>query len=516
MCKLTDTTTTNAKLRNKNDANTSVSTASKPLKQMSRKEVCQTSNPDDNLLIVIDQFVFNVTNWQFLHPGGHLTLRALCGKDATDAFYSMHPRIRTNQLLQFVKLRPVAMLAEEKASSSSSMTAASSSTITTRSSEQENALKVKTKFRELTQKLYEDGMFETRYSYFVKVVLGIFSMFGTVLYLVLKVCPEVESLFMQRIVSLCAGALLGLVWQQVAFIGHDLGHNGVTHNRIMDSSLGVFFGNFFTGFSIVWWKRSHNVHHIVTNSIEHDPDIQHLPIFAITPTLLHTKVFSTFFRHELPSNNMAHVLVKYQHWLYYPVMAFARFNLYVQSLLHALRLGAYSKEKREYIWAERMQVVSLLGYHVWITLLTLQLPDLYCQLLFFVLAHNVAGILHIQITLSHFCMPTYNGVTYDNDHNGFLMTQLRTSLDIDCPAWMDWFHGGLQFQTVHHIWPRIPRHNLREVQSILIDFCIEHGLEYKRMGFVDANKYVLAKLKQTAETTKSFHEIFAESFHLLG
>ena len=26
------------------------------------------------------------------------------------------------------------------------------------------------------------------------------------------------------------------------------------------------------------------------------------------------------------------------------------------------------------------------------------------------------------------------------------MTQLSTTLDVDCYRWMDWFHGGLQFQ----------------------------------------------------------------------
>ena len=31
------------------------------------------------------------------------------------------------------------------------------------------------------------------------------------------------------------------------------------------------------GISLGWWKKSHNVHHIICNSIEHDPDIRHLP-----------------------------------------------------------------------------------------------------------------------------------------------------------------------------------------------------------------------------------------------
>jgi hypothetical protein len=44
-------------------------------------------------------------------------------------------------------------------------------------------------------------------------------------------------------------------------------------------------GPLLTGISTAWWKRSHNAHHVVTNSVSHDPDTQHIPFFAITPDL---------------------------------------------------------------------------------------------------------------------------------------------------------------------------------------------------------------------------------------
>jgi len=49
--------------------------------------------------------------------------------------------------------------------------------------------------------------------------------------------------------------------------------------------------------------------------------------------------------------------------------------------------------------------------------------------------------------------------------------QLRTTKDIECPQWFDWFHGGLQFQAIHHLFPRIPRHNLRRVQGKVMKLC---------------------------------------------
>jgi len=462
--------------------NTNAATTAAALpKILTRKQVLEQSDPETNLLVIIHGKVYDVTKWQYQHPGGHLTIRALCGKDATEPFFAMHdPKAIIKWLSPRMQVATVL--------------------------EGDEVDTMTTAFRKLTDKLHKEGTFQTNYSYYYFLCARIFAMFGLVIYGVMNS----EELYVH---CLC-GVLLGLVWQQAAFIGHDLGHNGITHNRILDSALGLFFGNFFTGFSIGWWKRSHNVHHIVTNSIEHDPDIQHLPIFAISKKFLEDKIFSTWFNDYLALNKAAHVLIKYQHWLYYPVMAFARFNLYVQSLLHACGVGVYSTP--EYMWQRQWQIWTLVGFHVWMYALTMQLPTVLSRVLFYVLAHNVAGILHVQITLSHFSMPTYEGVTYDDSSNGYVRTQLLTSLDIDCPKWMDWLHGGLQFQTVHHIWPRIPRHNLRRVQGILIDFCKEHDLKYNHMGFLAANRSVLGRLKETSKATKSFNELFSDSFNLIG
>ena len=66
---------------------------------------------------------------------------------------------------------------------------------------------------------------------------------------------------------------LALFWQQTAFIGHDLGHNAVTQNRELDNLLGLFV-NAGVGIGMSWWKSTHNVHHMVVNTADSDPDIQ--------------------------------------------------------------------------------------------------------------------------------------------------------------------------------------------------------------------------------------------------
>ena len=47
--------------------------------------------------------------------------------------------------------------------------------------------------------------------------------------------------------------LLGLMWHQLVFSAHDLGHMGVTHNWTLDRLLGILIADFIGGLSIGWW-----------------------------------------------------------------------------------------------------------------------------------------------------------------------------------------------------------------------------------------------------------------------
>lgn len=40
---------------------------------------------------------------------------------------------------------------------------------------------------------------------------------------------------------------LGGAWQQLAFVGHDIGHHVLSHNQMLDDALGVVFGNALQG-----------------------------------------------------------------------------------------------------------------------------------------------------------------------------------------------------------------------------------------------------------------------------
>merc|ERR1712022_74245 len=117
----------------------------------------------------------------------------------------------------------------------------------------------------------------------------------------------------------------------------------------------------------------------------------------------------------------------------------------------------------------------------------------------------MGGVLHVQICLSHFSMATYHdcggtdvkGGNFEGSDEWFRM-QVATTMNIDCPWYMDWFHGGLQFQIEHHLWPRLPRHNLREARKYTKALCKKYKIHYHEPGWFEAQKEMVSAMRDVA------------------
>merc|ERR1711939_919332 len=165
---------------------------------------------------------------------------------------------------------------------------------------------------------------------------------------------------------------------------------------------------------------------------------------------------------------------------------------------YILGLNSHSSPRNGKLFTT-VEIVCNSLFVVWMTCLCRLLPSCWHVLMFLLLSHAVAGLLHIQITISHFSMEMYNGVTYKNDDESWLHTQLATTMDVDCPTWLDWFHIGLQFQAAHHLFPRVPRHNLRKLrEQFLLPFCKKHGLRYLSLTWFDCIRGTVAQMMQVA------------------
>lgn len=344
-------------------------------------------------------------------------------------------------------------------------------------------------YRQLDQRLRDIGLYDCDYSAYLFETLRYIGL-GLLSYLSLRTGWFATS-----------GIFLGMLWHQLSFTVHDAGHLAITHSYHIDSCIGIFFANFLGGLSCCWWKRNHNVHHIVTNSAEHDPDIQHMPFFAISHRFF-DNLKSTFHERVMTYDAIAQFLIRYQHYLYYLVLSFGRFNLYILSWQHIL-LGQGPRKGRAW-WHRYIEIAGQSFFWYWFGYLVVygSIPTNQDRFVFVMVAHAVTMPLHVQLTLSHFAMSTADlGVA-----ESFPQRMLRTTMDIECPEWLDFFHGGLQFQTVHHLFPRMPRHNLRKAHKFVLEFCEVVNIPYAQYRFVEANEKVVSRLEQVSQQARILAE----------
>lgn len=345
------------------------------------------------------------------------------------------------------------------------------------------------KYRELDVRMRAEGLYDcnyTAYAWEVSRYLAIFLSFLG--------CLHIGQYAL-------AGFFVGLFWHQLVFTAHDAGHMGITHNFHIDTCIGIFIANFCGGLSIGWWKRSHNVHHIVTNSPEHDPDIEHVPFFAISTRFFHS-LYSTYHDRFMTFDSAARWLVSKQHYLYYPILSLAHFNLYAQSYLYLFSRQPPRRGPAWWHWYLEVLGVAVFWYWFGYRVCYLSIPTAWSRFAFIMISHIVSSPLHVQITLSHFAMSTADL----GPKESFPQKMLRTTMDVDCPPFLDFVHGGLQFQAVHHLYPRMPRHNLRKAQKYVREFCGEVGIPYVIYGFGKGNMEVLGRLEEVARQVRVFEE----------
>jgi delta8-fatty-acid desaturase len=392
--------------------------------------------------------VYDITRWLPKHPGGRNTLLRFLGMDVTDEVQAFHDAAVIQKYLPLFVIGyvldpvPVSAIQED--------------------------------FRRLGT-YFEQRDFFAEPDYLLSCI-----------WLMLWWFVAVTS---WQINLYCSAVLLGLFWQQAAFVCHDIGHGSASR------TIGRLLGNVLSGVTLEWWNSTHNTHHAVPNSIPDDPDVNHLPVFCLHRQFF-TSIYCSYHQCVMRYNWLAqHVFIPYQHVWYYPLMAVSRVNLYFQSA----RFGFTKTQVCFFVWYS-----YLLSHFDW-----------WAALQFHLLSHAVAGILHVQITLSHFSCPLNAGISvaYGGD---FYTRNLMASLDIQCHPAMDWFHGGLQFQTVHHLYPRLRRQHFREAQLMVKTLCQRHQLPYTAISFWAANGAVYRRLTEIAWATQRVHPVIWDSMHARG
>ena len=289
---------------------------------------------------------------------------------------------------------------------------------------------------------------------------------------------------------------LGLFWHQMTFFAHDLGHTGVTGIWWKDRVIGTLIANFIGGLSIGWWCDNHNIHHLVPNHPEHDPDIQHIPFFAISEHFF-GNLWSTYYKRVMAFDGFSKAMISLQHKIYYLVLSLARFNLYANSYIYLLG----PKPRRNQLW--RLEVIGVAFYWLYFGMILRSQATWGMRLAYLLISHVAASPVHIQIVLSHFACSTEDL----GPEESFPSRQLRTTMDVVCSPDVEFIHGGLHLQVTHHLFPRMPRHNLRQASLLVKQYCKEQDLTYREHGWLDGNRKVLTVLADVAKQIELLKQV---------
>ena len=311
----------------------------KKLKNFTMKQVRDLAD-EGELVFVVDGKVVNATKWATAHPGGLLVLKDIAGRDATEPFFGFHGKEGYDKLKYF----EVGQLQE------------------TSSSKGERAKAIEQDFLAMKEEIKKAGLFNISPWHFVFTFLRVLVMFAVSAWLVFYGRDE------QRWeLQLLGGALIGLTWQQLALMAHDTCHNNLTHVRSFDYLFSVFASSLL-GVSPSWWKDTHNIHHLLPNSVIHDPDIQHLPFLAVDSKFFGS-LYSLYHLREMTFDKVARWMISYQHWVFFPLMALARVNLYIQSYLYLAGMFNGPRPKEYFL----LEIPALALFWVWYGYLLMQL-----------------------------------------------------------------------------------------------------------------------------------------------
>ncbi|HEY1667738.1 MAG TPA: acyl-CoA desaturase [Trebonia sp.] len=277
---------------------------------------------------------------------------------------------------------------------------------------------------------------------------------------------------------LAVAAFIGAMFTQLGFIAHDAGHNQVFSARRRNRLVGLAVGNALIGLSFGWWVPKHNAHHAHPNELGRDPDIGEGP--APPPS-------------DAPGQErggpVAAWLARWQAPLFFPLM------LLRSSGMHVLGIKRLARRRDRASAVEASLIV--LHAALYLTVVLWVLSPL--RALAFVVVQQAVFSLYLGISFApnHKGMPIIESATAA----GFARRQVTTARNVSGGRLTTFMLGGLNYQIEHHLFPSMPRPNLRRVQSLVRDFCTDTDLGYSEENFVESFRQITRHLSDTGGAT---------------
>ncbi len=277
--------------------------------------------------------------------------------------------------------------------------------------------------------------------------------------------------------GVAVGAWFWLCWSLMglglAGIGmsvmHDANHGAYSSSNFVNKMMGYTVS--LVGADVNNWKTQHNIlHHTYTNIYDHDEDIDDKAGMRFSPHGKH---------HKAQRFQIVYAFFFYSLMTLYWIVAkdFLQYERYI-------REGQNKDIKRDRIKKFLIMIQLKVVYYIYILVLPIMFLDIpwWHIIVGFVLMHAIAGIiLSITFQLAHvvegtsFPMPDDKG----NIESEWAIHQLNTTADFAANNFLVTFYvGGLNYQAIHHLFPRICHVHYPKIAPIVAATAKEFGIPY--------------------------------------
>lgn len=391
--------------------------------------------------VILEGIVYDLREFSKVHPGGSNIVNIFGGKDATIHYYMLHPhnKIRTNILSRY-KSRDV-----RDADNSGYQGYIVNSSIFN---------ELKENIKKVIPNQYAN------YEWWMKA------------YAIISAEIYIEYYNYTHGFALHRSMILGFLMAMIGLcIQHDANHGAVSRNEITNQLWG--YTQDWIGGSSLLWKHHHVLqHHAYTNVLEYDPDITtdiarlHKDI-KYKPFHRWQKIYIWFLLLLLPLNwhfkeifdlyNMNHMSHK--------ISSMATKEMHIGLLLRILF----------YI---RFYIIPIYLYPSLYTVLniciSLAVGGLYLGVNF-IISHNFEGVLNNPAKAAK----AANTANTANTAKAvdWAISQIESSSSVGGRL-LGFFHGGLNYQIEHHLFPRISHVHYYKLKPVIQEWCKKHNIKY--------------------------------------
>lgn len=385
---------------------------------------------------------YDVSGFISHHPGGRDILQSYVGMDATDVFKEFHSGQVAWKLLKTLPSRSLVDDVDH---------------VVVPEFVQE--------IRKLREEVEIEGLFRPNKVYYARKLSELGALF----------CLSTWLLYCNMLYG--AAFVMGLFFQQSGWLSHDFAHNQVVDRNKREPFVNLI-GNLFQGFAGAWWIPKHMMHHAHPNALHEDTNQPMDEDFDTAPLLIWTKRLLP--KPDTTVGQMVRLFSPWQGIYLWLVIPWSKMYWDYASLRVVIDTGAW----REFIMISSHYILSVIY--------AMCLCNSFMQALWFILLSRLWG----GFLISWVFIQSHNGmVYYDRGTLGYYEAQVRTTRNMALDALTTWFTGGLNYQIEHHLFPRMPRHNLSCVSRRVELICQKHGLPYTTRGIISSSLWLTCYLE---------------------